>query len=245
MHRLLTLSLLFALALPAAADSFTGTLERVYEPAPTEDNPRAKVEVRRLRTAEGLVPLAELEPFAPLAGLEDRGPITLEGKLVDGLLVVERIAAPSLEMFEGTVYRTRKGMSGQILIDTADKTGVKVSGLPWLAFRTLTADMSKHRIEFEAFPIRDARGALSEVVVTRVKAKASENLVLTKNILSYRGEVPAGQSVWLVRRSLMGISALVEGPEGQTGFALWDNLQIGEPVAPAKGVVDRLEESRR
>lgn len=248
MHRLLTLTLLAALlaqVAPAAAATFTGTLEKVYEPAPTEADPRRKVEVHRLQTAEGSIPLADLEPFAPLASLVNRGQLTLEGQLVDGRLVVERIAAPSLELFKGTVYRTRKGMSGQILIQfEGQEAGVKVSGLPWLAFRQLTEDLSRHLIEFEAFPVRDARGALSELVVTRVKAKASERLILTRNLLSYRGEVPAGESVWLVRRSLLGVSALVEGSRGQTGFALWDNLQIGEPVQPAKGATDRLNETR-
>lgn len=236
------LALLLTLAAPAAAKTFTGTLEKAYVPAPTEENPRAKESVLRLRTAEGLIRLAELEPFAPLASLEDRGPITLEGKLVEGRLVVQEIVSPKIERFQGTLYRTRKGMAGRVLIDLQEgPKGVDVSGLPWLAFRKMTKDMSRHAIEFDAFPIRDRRGALQEVVVTRVKATASDDLILTRNLLSYRGEVPKGQEVWLVRRSLVGISALVEGPEGQTGFALWDNLQIGEPIERKTGITAELQ----
>ncbi len=233
--------LLLALVAPASAATFTGTLEHAYVPAPTEKDPRAKDGVHRLRTAEGVILLAELEPFAPLASLEDRGSITLEGDLVEGRLVVKEIVSPKIERFSGTLYRTRKGMAGQVLIELPGQEGVDVSGLPWLAFRKMTADMSRHRIEFDAFPIRDRRGVLEEVVVTRVKAQARENLVLTRNILSYKGEVPKGQDVWLVRRSLMGISALVEGPHGQTGFAIWDNLQIGERIVPKTGLADELK----
>ncbi|MBL4845520.1 MAG: hypothetical protein JKY65_08345 [Planctomycetes bacterium] len=245
MKRLLSLSILLALAVPAGAATFTGTLERVYLPAPTEENPRNKEQVHRLRSSEGLVVLEELEPFAPLGSLVDRGQITLEGELVEGRLRVTRIAAPSVERLEGTVYRTKKGWAGQVLIQLeGQKKGTKTSGLPWLAFRTLTEDMSRHQIEFDAFPIRDSRGRLKELVVTRVKATASEDLILTRNLLSYRGEVPQGQTVWLTRRSLMGISALVVGPNGQTGFALWSRLQIGEPVTVNKGAVDHLKGSR-
>ena len=242
MKRLLTpLALLLALAGPAAADTFTGTLERVFKPAPTEEDPKRKVEVHELTTAEGVIPLAELEAFDPLTYLIGRGPITLEGELVDGSLAVERIAAPSVERYKGTLYRTKKGLAGRMMVQLeGQRAGVEVSGLPWLAFRKMTSDMSRHEIEFDAYPIREG-GKLVELVATRVKATAADDLVLTRNLLSYKGEVPKGQSVWLPRRSLVGISALVEGPEGQTGFALWDDLQIGTPVV--EGASGRLRQN--
>lgn len=241
MKRLLSpLALLLALACPAAADTFTGTLERVFKPAPTEEDPRRKVEVHELTTAEGVIPLAELEAFDPLTYLIGRGPITLEGQLVDGALAVESIAAPSVERFKGTLYRTKKGFAGQVMIQLEGQTqGVEASGLPWLAFRKMTSDMSRHEIEFDAFPIREG-GKLVELVVTRVKATATEDLVLTRNVVSYKGEVAKGKTVWLTRRSLVGISALVEGPDGQTGFALWDRLQIGTPIV--EGASGRLQQ---
>lgn len=241
MRSLPLLALLLTLASPLAAETFTGTLEQVYLPAPTEEDPRNKETVHQLRTKEGVIRLAELEPFSHLASLEDRGQLTLEGKLVEGRLVVDEIVSPKLERFEGTVYRTRKGMGGRIVVDLPRGERIAVSGLPWLAFRTLTKDLSRHRIEFEAFPIQDQRGQTREVVVTRVKAKASQELILTRHLLSYRGSVPKGQSVWLVRRSLMGLSALVEGRDGQTGFALWDDLQIGERIEPKTGITAELE----
>jgi len=240
MRTLPLILLSLTLAAPVSAATFTGTLEHAYLPAPTEKDPKAKEGVHRLRTAEGLIVLAELEPFAPLASLEDRGSITLEGDLVEGRLVVKEILAPKIERFTGTLSRTRKGMAGSIQIELPGQKPVDVSGLPWLAFRTMTADLTRHRIEFDAFPIRDRRGALEELVVTRVKAQAREDLVLTKNLLSYRGEVPKGQEVWLVRRSLMGLSALVEGEHGQSGFATWDNLQIGQLIVPKPGIAETL-----
>ncbi|HBP20417.1 MAG TPA: hypothetical protein DEA08_21825 [Planctomycetes bacterium] len=239
-HLLSSFALLLALAGPAAAGTFTGTLERVFKPAPTEEDPNRKVEVHELTTAEGVIPLAELEAYDPVTYLIGRGPITLEGELVDGALAVERIAAPSLERCKGTLYRTKKGMAGVIMVQLEGQSeGVEVSGLPWLAFRKLTSDMSRHEIEFDAYPIRKG-GKLVELVATRVKATATEDLVLTRNLLSYKGEVPKGQSVWLTRRSLVGISALVEGPDGQTGFALWDRLQVGTPIV--EGASDRLRQ---
>jgi hypothetical protein len=241
MRTLPLIALLVSLAGPAAAETFRGTLELVSVPAPTEEDPRNKEHVHQLRTAKGVIRLAELEAFSHLASLEDRGEVSLEGELVDGRLVVKEILSPKIERFKGTLYRTRKGWAGQVVVDVPEGKLVAVSGLPWLAFRKLSADLSRHRIEFDAFPIRDSRGRLREVVVTRVKAKASQDLVLTRNLVSYRGTVPKGQGVWLVRRSLMGLSALVEGPEGQSGFAIWDDLQIGERIEPKTGITSGLE----
>jgi hypothetical protein len=244
-RRLLTFLILVSLAAPAAAETFSGTLELTYELAPTTKDPQRKVEVHWLKTAKKRIPLAELEPLAPLRSLEDRGPITLEGEVESGRLHVTEIVAPSLDRLQGTLYRTKKGWAGQILVRLkGQKEGVDVSGLPWLAFRKMTKDLSQHWIEFDAFQIRDSRGRLKEVVATRVKATAGERLILTRHLLSYRGEVAKGQTVWLTRRSLVGTSALVEGPNGQTGFVLWEGLQIGVPIKASEGAVDQLKKTR-
>lgn len=246
--KLLRLLPLLLLCSTAWAAPIRGTVDLVHEPAPTREDPRAFVEVVHLLSDGITYRITDSEAISTLRWFE-RKEVVVDGKPIVGSndLAVHGLIEPALSKnMRGVLYRTKRGWAGAPKIEI-DGRAVGVSGPNYLTFLKVTKDLSRREIAFHAYPLEDRQGRLVELVVMEIEATATEDLVLTEAVVLYRGEVPAGSSVWVLRRSLIGISAKVRASDGSVAFALWDHLQIGRviPEATADAKPSKAEPARR
>ena len=256
----LAIALLLLCSSVAWADTIRGEVSVVREARP---GPDADVQVVQVETAAGETYRITDPDVVELLGWLQREQVVLEGGVVEGAFRVDRIVEPAfVPRLTGVLSTDEPGLSGRRRIRVADGTEAEVSGPNFLTLYTLSKDLRARELTFSAFELRDAAGALRELVVMEIEAQATAPLVFTEpagfTLLKIvmppllfvdpprvEGRVPAGAPVWILRRSLLGHSVKVRDAQNVAGFARWDDLQIGRVVEDGAPVTARATESKR
>lgn len=235
---LAALPLLVLLAGPASADEIRGKVDHTSEPAPTAENPRNTVDVVTVTSGGTDYTITDPETVRTLYWFDHRD-VVLEGSVgADGSFTVSQIVKPAFHRnLEGVLYKTKAGWGGAIRIDTGGDT-LRAGGPTYLMMRTATKDLKRRVVSFQGYVFEERK----EVVVTHLQATAKEELNLTEGvILGPIQDVPAGQTVWVRRRGLIGATSEIETNDGVVGRVLTSKLRFGTVEgedAPASDATD-------
>jgi hypothetical protein len=249
----MTIARALALALLLSTAASAQTVEGVVDVV-REEGPDGSARVIHLQTESGVERITDPEVVRVLAWLDGER-VVLEGaaeaqpgeQAERPAFAVEQIVEPRLlPNVTGVLWSNKRGLSGRRRVLLPDGTEARISGPNFLALFSLTKDLKKREITFSAFPLRGDDGAIEELVIMEVEARARRDLILrdaTAGILAklillpllfvdppeIHGEVRADEVVWVQRRSLMGGSLLVRRGE-QVGFTSRDAVEIGRVI---------------